>query len=154
MLKKLKYFIINAWKFRQELSNYRSFDFTYSVSMFRKALEDLRETLIEGYEIPSQRFLKIDKMNRAIFLLKQFEKDTFIDLAEQEMGIDLDLYMGGGFSNIKPEERKVFNYAEQLENQYWNELMDILKGTNDTQLNILKNEFDLFNGTNMKSWWD
>lgn len=154
MINQLKHFIINCWKFRKELSNYRTFDYSDSLMMFRKTLEELRNTLIEGFEVSNYRFLKVEKMNQAIFILKQFENDNFIELAEEELGIDLDLYMSQGFGNIKSEERKVFNYAHQLEKQYWNKLMTILEGRQPTQLNILKNEFYSFDGTDMKSWWD
>ena len=82
-------FFKNIWRFKTELYHYRAFDWRYSLSMFRRALEiQSKYTELYGYEIDETRLKKIAKMNRAIEIMKWHEDSSFIELAEKELGFE------------------------------------------------------------------
>ena len=115
-----------------------------------------------GMEIRETRDKKVEKMQRAIQLLKHKLDDDYTERIEAELG-ELILRdwefedLGDGTSrlidNDNPAERKhnrmVFNAAHKLEDKEWIELWNILKGTKYS-----KTWGDTFDGTDMRGWWD
>ena len=124
---------------------------------------------VKGNEIKEVRMKKVEKIRRAVQLLNHFRDDDFIELAETELGAEL--VTNYEFVKIKdsdnyemvdlaPEEdqemnKKIFKKSRQLEEEYWSELWDILKGNQnyedfDKDVDFYKQ----FNGTGMRGWWD
>lgn len=124
---------------------------------------------VKGNEIEEVKMKKVEKIRRAVQLLNHFRDDDFIELAETELGAEL--VTNYEFVKIKdsdnyemvdlaPEEdqemnKKIFERSRQLEEQYWSELWDILKGNQnyedfDKDVDFYKQ----FNGTGMRGWWD
>jgi hypothetical protein len=138
--------------------------------MLKYCLIDMANNLeVKGNEIEEVRMKKVEKIRRAVQLLNNFRDDDFIELAETELGAEL--VTNYEFVKIKdsdnyemvdlaPEEdqemnKKIFERSRQLEEQYWSELWDILKGNQnyedfDKDVDFYKQ----FNGTGMRGWWD
>ena len=88
----LWFFFRNLWNFRKEIYNHRPWDSMYSLSMLRRSLEIQCKTIEEkSYEIESSKNKKINKMKRAIEILKWHENDLFLDLAEKELGLEYNI---------------------------------------------------------------
>ena len=120
-------------------------------------------------------------MRRAIELIKNYNQDLYIEMAEKELG-ELILHdwefesVEGepGYNRLvdkdTPEEkiqnRKVFDRAHEIEEQEWDELFRILKGQDykeyrklyDAQTEEEKRKRELwdewFDGSGIKGWWD
>jgi hypothetical protein len=138
--------------------------------MLKYCLIDMANNLeVKGIEIEEARMKKVEKIRRAVQLLNHFRDDDFIELAETELGAEL--VTNYEFVKIKdsdnyemvdlaPEEdqemnKKIFERSRQLEEEYWSELWDILKGNQnyedfDKDVDFYKQ----FNGTGMRGWWD
>jgi hypothetical protein len=176
----LWYFFRNIWYFRKEIYRHRPWDSSYSMSMLRRSLELLCERIEKyGYEVDEGRLPKIEKMKRAIQLIKYHEDNSFTDLAEKELGYE---YTFGGFEfdevdddKLDPEITKGQKYYQlrddkndeereknlnitklsiKIEKDSWNELMEILKGQ-DTEL--FSPDIDWYkqqDGSGLKTWWD
>lgn len=146
-------FFGNVWKFRKELYNHRSFDSAYSLSMLRRSLELISDNIEKyGLEVDESRLKKVEKMKRAIEILKWHEKDSFIELAEKELGYDvnLDYFLTEEPADVRKSNKVIFDLATKIELVSFEELMEILKGQDYRQLND-DNEFD---GSGIKTWWD
>lgn len=159
-------FFKNIWKFRKELYKHRNWDSAYSLGMFRRSLEEVCYGIEHyGPEVTESRLKKIEKMKRAIQILKWHEKDPFIDLAEEQLGYEVDFSHG---FNKEPEEirlanKVIFDLAKKIEEDSWIELFEILKGQDIKDYfkfieeNKLKDSDDRYNswfdGSGMKGWW-
>jgi len=116
-----------------------------------------------GNEIESSKKLKIYKMRRLKWLLDNMEDHNYTEQAEKELGKlfhepmifkqieDMPDYYEM-VSNLNPEQElhngNVYDLSRKLEEQQWNEIMEILKGNT-----ILNWERD-FNGNGIKNWWN
>lgn len=175
----LWYFFGNIWYFRKEIYKHRPWDSSYSMSLLRRSLEQLCDTVEKyGQEVDEGRLPKVEKMKRAIQLIKYFENDEFTELAEKELGYEYT-YGDWGFDEVdssdldptitkgekyyqlrddKSEEEReknqnIFKLSMKIEKDTWIELMEILKGQ-DTEL--FSNEIDWYkqqDGSGLKSWW-
>jgi hypothetical protein len=163
-------FIRNLWYFRKPLYRFRWWDHHFTQEMLKYCLIDVANNLeVKGNEIKEVRMKKVEKIRRAVQLLNHFRDDDFIELAETELGAEL--VTNYEFVKIKdsdnyemvdlaPEEdqemnKKIFKKSRQLEEEYWSELWDILKGNQnyedfDKDVDFYKQ----FNGTGMRGWWD
>lgn len=137
------HFFANLWRFRKVLWNHQWWDYRYHLEAIYTSLSIMETGLHKGIEVAESRDKKIQKMQRALELLKNKMDDNYIDRAELVLG---DLVMHDwefeevpdhpGCSrlvdNDTPEEtehnRKVFNYSTELEQNEWAELWDIYKG--------------------------
>jgi hypothetical protein len=122
--------------------------------------EGLRE---KGLEISETRDLKLKAIKRAIELLKNNKEDIYIEKAERELGeiimkdnwfFDDDDEGNTILAHQETEEeiehnRKVFKRADEINNQEWEELWQIFKGTENS-----KNFNEKYDGTDMRCWWD
>jgi hypothetical protein len=108
-------------------------------------------------------------MRRAIEIIKNYNDDNYINMAEKELG---NLILNGfGFEpsdnhpdcfvlvdKDTPEEkehnRKIFKRSNELEEQEWNELMYILKGQDYSKFDGDVDFDKQFDGSGMRGWWD
>jgi hypothetical protein len=124
---------------------------------------------VNGHEIEESRMKKVEKIRRAVQLLNHFRDNDFIELAETELGAELvtnyefvkikdsDYYemVDLASEEVQAMNKKIFERSRQLEEEYWSELWDILKGNQkyedfDEDVDFYKQ----FNGTGMRGWWD
>lgn len=131
-------------------------------------------------EIRETRDKKIQKMQRAIQLLKSKIDDDYVDRAQLKLGdivyrpFEFETIEGSDLyqlvDNDTPAEKrhmkKVFAYAQKLEAAEWKELWKIFEGQDIRGYKKLKksksaeemiqtdswNEW--FDGSDMRGWWD
>jgi hypothetical protein len=179
---KIPMFLKNLWFFRKEIWEFRSWDYSFNLMMLRRSLEKTVNTIeFVGHEIQETRTKKVEKMKRAIELLEHIRSDSYIEMAEKELGelkrMNWDfeeLPDRPGFSrlvdNDNPDDvnhnRKVYKRADEIEAEEWKELWKILEGQDHLEYKkIVENateeeklEKDLwiewFDGSGMKHWWD
>jgi len=155
-------FFKNIWKFRKELAHHEWWDYRYTLEMLYRSLVIMESKMHDGMEIRETRNKKVEKMQRAIQLLKHKLDDDYTERIEAELG-ELILHdwefeeLENGnhkwIDNDTPAEKKhnrmVFKEAHKLEDKEWIELWNILKGTKYS-----KTWGDTFDGTDMRGWWD
>ena len=116
-------------------------------------------------------------MRRAIELIKNYNEDNYIDMAEKELGELVlhewefeDVEDKPGYSRIvdndteeeKIHNRKVFERAQEIEEKEWDELFQILKGQNYAVFQMYQDKSEdkksswdnWFDGSGIKGWWD
>ena len=156
-------FFKNIWRFRKELASHEWWDYRYTLEMLYRSLSIMVVKLEkDGIEEDVRRGKKVQKIKRALELLKHKLDDDYIERVEKELG---ELYLNpwefeptedGNYRLIdndtkdeKEHNRKVFKLAHKLEDKEWIELWNILKGTRYS-----KTWGDKFDGTDMRGWWD
>jgi hypothetical protein len=167
----------NIFFFWRVIWNYRSWDSSFQMRILARSLEPLAHTLEHyGMEVEEPRLKKVAKIKRAIEILNAQANDTYIELAETQLGYEVNLEYGVFGDNnlddepleIKEANRKIFDLARELEEKEWKELWDIFKGQEHSHFVMLldkaKSEnIDLkseniwdkwFDGSGMKGWWD
>jgi len=113
---------------------------------------------------------KIEKMKRAIQLIKNVRSDEYISQAESELGkIKNSDWLWTEREDTEEESihnKKIFERAREIEDSEWKELWSIIQGQDvkeyrklyDAQTEEEKRERELWNewfdGSGMKSWWD
>ena len=108
-------------------------------------------------------------MRRALQLLKNKNHDSYVDIAEKELGDvishewkfepspeHLDCYqlVDEDTDEEKAHNRKVFDRAREIEVDEWNELFVLLKGQDYSKFNKEKDWNEQFDGSGLKGWWD
>jgi hypothetical protein len=164
-------FLKNIWLFRKDLWNYRWWDHTFMLQFMGTSLDDMaHKTEKYGNEIEVSRIKKVDKMFRARLLINNIIESNYLERAENELGPiqNTDRWFNGIPDTPKQQKhnKKVFRRSEELEEQEWNELFEILKGQDYKQYpKFLKTfteeeqrEQDIWNkwfdGSGMRNWWD
>lgn len=175
-------FIKNVWFFRKQLWDFRWWDYSFNLDIFRRSLEKTSKELeVRGNEIDETRLKKVEKINRAIELLGHIRSDSYIEIAEKELGelkkmkfdFEDDPDQPGYYRLVDDENpddvnhrRKVYRRADEIEAQEWKELWKILEGQDHSEYSKIvenateeeKREKDLwiewFDGSGMKHWWD
>ena len=155
-------FFKNIWRFRKELAQHEWWDYRYTLEMLYRSLVIMESKMHDGMEIRETRDKKVEKMQRAIQLLKHKLDDDYTARIEAELGKLIlhdwefeELENGNHrlIDNDTPAERKhnrmIFKEAHKLEDKEWIELWNILKGTKYS-----KTWGDAFDGTDMRGWWD
>ena len=156
------HFFKNIWRFRKELYSHRWWDSRFTLEMLERSLIIMEKGMHGGLEVRESRDKKIQKMQRAIELLKNRREDNYIERAEGELG---NLIMkdwevediGDGLSQLvdkdTPEEKehnqKVFQRTREIEETEWEELWEIFKGTRYSKKYDKK-----YDGTDIRGWWD
>jgi hypothetical protein len=164
-------FFINIYKFRKALWNHHWWDYSGTLQFIEIATEDISKNIKEkGIEVEYSRFKKVEKMNRVVEILKNIREDRYFDIVEKEMDYN-PFHESPKFVPIedKPNFFKLVDYSteeekelnqkyydriNELEEQEWNELWEILKGQNPS---VYENEGkwdDIFDGSGMRGWWD
>ena len=179
---KIPMFFKNLWFFRKELWDFRSWDYGFNLMMLRRSLEKTVNTIeVYGNEVEESRMKKVEKMKRVIELLKNVRSDSYIEMAEKELGeikhIDWEFEEvpdKPGYMKLVDKEdeeeknhnRKVYDRANEIESEEWKEIWRILEGQDHNEYVKLmestseedKRNTDLwykwFDGSGMKMWWD
>ena len=175
-------FFKNIWLFRKPLWNFRWWDYRFTLEMFQTCFKIMSPNFEKnGIEIDETRMLKVHKMNRAIEILQNFADDTFIEEAEKELG-ELIIHDWKfepvedkeGYFQLKDDDteeerahnRKVFDRAREIEDEKWEELWLIMRGSDRSDWSryflavgkeeAMKKDFqmEIYDGTNLRSWWD
>ncbi len=175
-------FFKNVWTFRKALWSHYWFDHHGTLKFLEIGLTNISDTVEKyGNEVDGPRLKKVAAMRRAIELIKNYNEDNYIQMAEKELGelVHHDWEFEPvedkpGYSRLvdkdtdeeKIHNRKVFERAHEIEEQEWNELFKILKGQDykeyrelyDAQTEEEKKERELWNewfdGSGIKGWWD
>jgi hypothetical protein len=159
----IAHFLKNIWRFRKELWSHAWWDYRFTLNMLERSLTIMEKGMSEkGIEVSETREPKVKKMQRALELLKNSREDNFVDRAEQELGElklsewQFELLENGNRRLIddesegdKEHNRKVYQRATQIENDEWNEMWEIFKGTKYSKKYGKK-----YDGTDLRGWWD
>jgi len=149
----IKYGIHNMWKFRNEIWNFRTWDYHYNLFLFAKSIELTADKIEKhGNEVDEMRMKRIEKMRRFVWLIRSF--DDTIPLAENELGpithtdfCDLWEDQGNGMSKYVGFEdehtSKVYARSRELDVEMWDEICHIFKGNSNYH-----------DGTGIRGWWD
>ena len=156
-------FFKNVWRFRKELYNHQWWDYRYTLEMLYRSLSIMVVKLEkDGIEEDISRGKKVQKIKRALELLKHKLDDDYVKRAEDELGelsykpIRFEPVEGkeGLFSledDDTPAEKrhakKVYKRARVIEDKEWKELWDIFKGKKFTT-------WEKFDGSDLRGWWD
>ena len=156
-------FFKNVWRFRKELYNHQWWDYRFHLEMMYRSLSIMEKGMSEkGIEVTETRDVKVQKMRRALELLKHKLDDDYVERAESELGelsrnpIDFELIEGKEglyrlVDNDTPAEKKharnVYKRARVIEEREWKELWDIFKGKKFTT-------WEAFDGSDLRGWWD
>lgn len=175
-------FIRNVWRFRKGLSRHYWWDHHGMLMFMEAALTDMSDRLEkDGMEIDISRLKKVEKMRRAIQLIKNYNQDLYIEMAEKELGElnlhdwefetvpdspDLKRLVDKDTEEEKEHNRKVFERAREIGESEWNELWQIFKGQDNEEYQKLKETlteeqkrkedqyYKWFDGSDLRGWWD
>ena len=155
-------FFKNVWRFRKELYNHQWWDYRFHLEMMYRSLSIMEKGMSEkGIEVTETRDVKVQKMRRALELLKHKLDDDYIQRAELELGelthksIEFEPIEGtNSFTLVdtdtpaeKKHARKVYKRARVIEDVEWKELWDIFKGKKFTT-------WEKYDGSDLRGWWD
>ena len=156
-------FFRNVFYFRNEMYEFQWWDYRFNLTLFRKSLEKTAHTIKEkGMEIDESRLKKVAAMERLIHIMKVIEKDDFIELAEKELGeikhrdLEFEPAEQEGYFKLvdnettedKEHNRKVFKRSHEIEEEYWDEMVKIIRGQKNLQ------DYNKHDGSGMRGWWD
>jgi hypothetical protein len=159
----IAHFLKNIWRFRKELWSHSWWDYRFTLNILERSLTIMEKGMSEkGIEVSETRKPKVMKMRRALELLKNNREDNFVERAEKELGElklsewQFELLENGNRRLIDDENeddrehnRKVYQRATQIENDEWNEMWEIFKGTKYS-----KKYGKQYDGTDLRGWWD
>ncbi len=156
-------FFKNVWRFRKELYNHQWWDYRFTLEMLYRSLSIMVVKLEkDGIEEEGSRAKKVQKIKRALELLKHKLDDDYIERAEGELGelsrnpIEFEPVEGkdGLYSLVdndtpaqKRHDKKVYKRARVIEETEWKELWDIFKGKKFTT-------WEKYDGSDLRGWWD
>jgi hypothetical protein len=163
-------FFKNIWTFRKALWNHYWFDHHGTLKFLEIGLTNISDTVEKyGNEVDESRLKKVAVMRRAIELIKNYNEDNYIDMAEKELGELMihdwefeEVPDKPGYSQLvdndtdeeKKHNKKVFDRAREIEKQEWDELFVILKGQDYTKFDKDIDWDKQFDGSGIKGWWD
>ena len=156
-------FFKNVWRFRKELYNHQWWDYRYTLEMLYRSLSIMVVKLEkDGIEEDISRGKKVQKIKRALELLKHKLDDDYVERAQTELGElilsdwEFEKTEEGNYRMIdlvietasaRKHNRKVFKRASDIEEKEWKELWDIFKGKKFTTM-------EAFDGSDLRGWWD
>ena len=163
-------FFKNIWRFRKALWNHYWYDHHGTLMFLEIGLSHISDNTEKyGIEVDKSRLKKVEKMRRVVQLIKNYNEDLYIEMAEKELGEIImkkpefkPTEQNPDFfelvDNETPEEKehnlKVYSRATELEESEWNELCEILKGQDYNKFNK-ETDFDQqFDGSGLRGWWD
>ena len=175
-------FIKNVWKFRAPLSNHYWWDHHAVLEFNRIAFEDMADKMEKwGNEIDVSRLKKVKAMRRAAELIRNYNEDLYIEMAEAELGEIVhhpwefeEVPDKPGYSQLKDfdteeekeHNRKVFERTREIQEAEWAELWTIIKGQDHSEykkisVSLTKEKqikedpyYKWFDGTGLRGWWD
>jgi hypothetical protein len=149
--------------------NFRHWDYTYNLRILSKSLEPLRDSIKGGYEVDISKLKKVQKIERAIEILNNITEDKYIDIAESQLGLKVNIdYI---FDNDAPEEvkeanGKIYDLSQEIEDKEWKELWVIFQGQEHSHYVMLLDKItpekrkkddvwgNWYNGSGMSHWWN
>jgi hypothetical protein len=137
-------FFRNIWRFRKELYRFRTWDHQFNQNIFARSLELTANAIVKhGSEVYESRLPKVAKMRRAAELLRD-RSDFIFEQVEKELGPIMNESWWERDDTLEEYEhnRKFFARVTEIEEQEWEELWTILKGTGKPD------------GTDLRRWWD
>ena len=156
-------FFKNVWRFRKELYNHQWWDYRYTLEMLYRSLSIMVVKLEkDGIEEDISRGKKVQKIKRALELLKHKLDDDYVERAQTELGElilsdwEFEKTEEGNYRMIdlvietasaRKHNRKVFKRASDIEEKEWKELWEIFKGKKFTTM-------EKFDGSDLRGWWD
>jgi len=173
-------FFRNLWLFRKNLWEHVWYEGDGSVLPWVKTAVDDMAWRIEkyGHETEKSRLKKIAKMKRLSYLIDICVQDLYIEEAEKELGIEM-IYHNWEFEEVldkdinnpsgeklyqlvdkltpkeKEHNRKIMERAHEIQKEYWEELCQIIKGPDYEVYRTSGKDFDeLYDGTDLRAWWD
>ena len=163
-------FFKNVWMFRKALWSHYWFDHHGTLMFLETGLTHISNTVEKyGNEVDESRLKKVDAMRRVIQLIQNYNNDSYIDMAEKELG-NLVLHDwefepvpdNPEYSQMvdkdTPEEKehnsKVFARAREIQEKEWDELFLILKGQDYTKFDEDIDWDKQFDGSGLRGWWD
>lgn len=158
---KLIWYFRNLRWFRKNLWDYRPYDYAYSVDLFARALQGLREGIIKGPEEPVMRRRKAIAIDELITLL-----DTTV--TEEELNLESER-----LREISETPGKDYSkFEEDYFNTKFNRITRLLKGQSSQEISELaqaqikalpeeerttakENDiwYKAYDGTGIRSWW-
>jgi len=163
-------FFKNIWRFRKALYNHYWFDHHGVLTFMEIGLTDIADSIEKhGFEVDSSRLKKVAKMRRVVHLLKNYNEDLYIQMAEKELGelvihewefkeVDDKPNLFELMDKNTPEEKehnsKVLARVRQIQEEEWAELWEILKGQDYTKFDTEKDFYEQFDGSGLNGWWD
>ncbi len=156
-VKNLRFFFKAVW-------NYRGWDYHGSLVLLRRSLEPLHEAVLKGHEVEEPRLKKAYKIRRTIEILRRIETDSFVELAEADLGYSLQ-YSGllEDAPGRKEANSAIFAKAREYEEAAWEELWSNLKGQDTSDFGPKGEEsfeeaetrwYKKFDGSGIRGWWD
>ena len=154
-------FFKNVWRFRKELYNHQWWDYRYTLEMMYRSLSIMEKGMSErGIEVAETRDKKVEKMRRALELLKHKLDDDYIERTEDEYGKlvmkewkfeksenDSYLLVDEDTEEEMKHNRMIFKKAHDLEHKEWIELWEIIKGKK-------YKHYKDWDGSDLRGWWD
>lgn len=151
-------FLKNVWIFRSSLYNYRWYDYSGVLNFMSDSFNHMAKNLkLEGLEVNESRLRKVAAMERAATIIKNTNESNYIAIAQNELG---DLFMGNDIfdddlsEQEKEHNNKVFKKAAELEENEWEEFIEILKGQDYNKFDTTIDWNKQFDGTGLRGWWD
>jgi hypothetical protein len=137
-------FLKNTWKFRKALWNHYWFDHHGTLRFMEIALRDMADKMEKyGLEVDHSRLKKVSAMRRAADLIKNYNEDLYLDMAESELGEityrkplfekdpdnpDYYTMVDQDTQEESEHKKKVYARTREIEEQEWNELWTIIRG--------------------------
>jgi hypothetical protein len=170
----LWYFFSNIWKFRKELYEHRWWDYRFTLEMLYRSIAIMEQGMHDGIEIRETREKKIQKMQRLLYLLDNKINDKYTEIAEKELGYEME-FGRWNFEEIEktsedgeklykliddetPEQRerngKIIARSREIEESEWSEIWQILKGQDSEEFKNLLDTVQIKSGKADKDWND
>jgi len=175
-------FFKNIWRFRKVLWGHYWWDHHTLLEFMEIGLNEMSVKIEKyGNEIEESRFKKVKAMKRAAELIRNYNEDNYIEMAEAELGelVHQDWEFEEvpdkiGFFRIKDKEteeekihnRKVFDRAREIQESEWSELWYLIKGQDHNEYKKIYNNlseeekrkedyyYKWFDGSDLRGWWD
>jgi hypothetical protein len=148
-------FIKNVWKFRKALKNHYSFDYHGILLFLQIGLNDMADYVNKyGYEIEGSRNKKIEKMRRAVQILSNINNDTYLELAEKEIGEEFIWTPIVSSPQDDQIQSAIIQKSHEIEEKEWVELMQIIKGQDYSKFDKSIDFEKQFDGSGLRGWWD
>lgn len=153
----IKWFLCNFWRFRKQLWEYRTWDFTYCNDMFIESLIHLKKCLENGHEENFSRNKKVKAIGELIELLKKISSDD-------DFGLTDEVYTDDGNYKLNIDTEHYNNEYIKRKNETIDKITRLIKGqdpsvfsnigTGILNFNSYNEWVKLFDGTGYDGWWD
>jgi hypothetical protein len=148
-------FLKNVWKFRKALKNHYSFDSHGMLLFLQIGLNDIANYVQKhGYEVEVSRNKKIEKMQRAVQILSNINNDTYLELAEKEIGEEFKWSPMLSSPQDNEIQSTIIQKSHEIEEKEWEELMQIIKGQDYSKFDKTVDFEKQFDGSGLRGWWD